>query len=1210
MAVSATPITPDKKPVRRRSLVQIVVIVMIILSLLPIVIVGAAASLRSNDVVREQTAIELTNAGKIINKQLNSSIERENKALDDILSQPGVDKDIELILSEARYDPSFTISFLRVNGYFTSFSADEQENIFSRVYLVDTSGKIHLSSDLTNINTNVADDPAFKAVLGKDSTLLWYNAAPFFPNKFAIINSRVIKSDSGSPIATIIGFATPNNLVNLLSTTSVFSPFARAYYLTANNLIITSDNETNRIVQLSMQPDQKEKLLQTVKKYPEGGTTSFISNRGEPVIAFAQWFENSGSGFVIEIPEVDALSQIQIFTSYNITLLLIILFVAGLIVYLGALQLVTPINKLSEHALAFARGDFSQRADDERPDELGLLGESFNHMVEEITTLYRSLEQKVEERTTQMRTASEVAQVAISGSNRDDILDKTVQLITERFNLDYAALYLLDEAGTSAVLKKASKLGVEELVFREIRIPLISNNIIGWVASNSKPRMINNVSEEQSSTENLLPETKSEVAVPIMLGTQVLGVLDIQSSQLNAFDPEALNVFRTLTNQLAIGLRNVLLLESTEVNLQETSLLYRASRQITQTKDDIEIAEVLSNTLAQTNYVSFLLAIEQDHLRLLTLTDSRGGKNDSGYKGIRLPLQRGSTVLKEGNIILINDLKASSEFDNLLSFFDRRGCTSAALVPILEGGKPTKILALGSRQTAPINMTALQPFANLAEVVGTTYERFSVLQNLQLRLNELQTLASFSEAISAETVLDDLYKTLHKKVTETVGEDIGFILAMFNSRTEMIEIPVIFDNNETLKIDPFPLGEGLTSYVIKTGKSLLLSNDVENAAKELGAKIVGKPAKSWLGVPLVIGGDVIGAVIIQDTQKEERFSESDLALFNTLAPQIATSIRNAQLLKEMQEALNAYDQERFLLNSLLDSTPDHIFFKDVDGAYLRVSNSMVDSLGLTTGADLIGHNDYELFGEEIGEAAYQELEILFQNGKPKEEIVETRTEDGNISNWTQSNSIPLYDKNEQPYGLLGIQRDITEVKKAENLAQRRAQQLRTAAEIARDTTGTLNLAEILQKSVNLVRERYGFYHSSVFLLDAIKEYAVLEESTGDAGEKMKQTGHKLAVGSKSIVGRVTASGEPLVVNDVHQDPSYYPNPLLPETQSELAIPMRVGEQVLGALDVQSRYVNAFSDEDVNTLQILADQIALAVVNANLFTKTQEQITKH
>jgi GAF domain-containing protein len=146
--------------------------------------------------------------------------------------------------------------------------------------------------------------------------------------------------------------------------------------------------------------------------------------------------------------------------------------------------------------------------------------------------------------------------------------------------------------------------------------------------------------------------------------------------------------------------------------------------------------------------------------------------------------------------------------------------------------------------------------------------------------------------------------------------------------------------------------------------------------------------------------------------------------------------------------------------------------------------------------------------------------------------------------------------------------------------------------------------------VELIRSRFDFYHAAIFLKDMPGEFVVIREATGDAGAQLKRAGHKLGIGSKSVVGYVANEGEPLVVNDTARDTTYYANPLLPDTRAEAAIPLRVGDRIVGVLDVQSKQAYAFSAENLRTLQILADQLAIAVVNTELFAETQEHLAQH
>jgi GAF domain-containing protein len=173
-----------------------------------------------------------------------------------------------------------------------------------------------------------------------------------------------------------------------------------------------------------------------------------------------------------------------------------------------------------------------------------------------------------------------------------------------------------------------------------------------------------------------------------------------------------------------------------------------------------------------------------------------------------------------------------------------------------------------------------------------------------------------------------------------------------------------------------------------------------------------------------------------------------------------------------------------------------------------------------------------------------------------------------------------------------------------------ALQFATAAEIARDISSSLELDELLQKAVELIRTRFDFYHAAIFLKDLQQEFVVIREATGEAGAQMKRAGHKLGIGSKSVVGIVAGKGEPLIVNDTSREPAYSSNPLLPETRAQAAIPLRVGDRIVGVLDVQSNQPYAFAEDNLRTLQILADQLAIAVVNSELFAETQEHLAQH
>ena len=174
---------------------------------------------------------------------------------------------------------------------------------------------------------------------------------------------------------------------------------------------------------------------------------------------------------------------------------------------------------------------------------------------------------------------------------------------------------------------------------------------------------------------------------------------------------------------------------------------------------------------------------------------------------------------------------------------------------------------------------------------------------------------------------------------------------------------------------------------------------------------------------------------------------------------------------------------------------------------------------------------------------------------------------------------------------------------------KRAVELKTISEVARAISAETKLETLLDRITNMVSATFGFYHVGVFLIDQAKASAVLRATNSPGGRKMLARGHTLKVGQVGIVGYVTGAGQPRIALDVGADAVFFDNPDLPETRSEMALPLKVRDRIIGALDVQSTEVNAFKQEDLETLSILADQIAIAIENARLLEETQQTLAE-
>jgi len=419
-------------------------------------------------------------------------------------------------------------------------------------------------------------------------------------------------------------------------------------------------------------------------------------------------------------------------------------------------------------------------------------------------------------------------------------------------------------------------------------------------------------------------------------------------------------------------------------------------------------------------------------------------------------------------------------------------------------------------------------------------------------------------------------------------------------------------------------------------------------------------ANRLLIIPLLGGAEAIGTIELA-IQEEREFTEDEVRLAESIVLQAATAIQNARLFEQTQAVLqetealyqasanlqtaNSYPE---ILNTLRAYTALGKQPCTVDLVIYERQSSLrrySGQLGISTRNNLIAHweaaeKNQGLWEERIN---FSDLPIIGDTGLLQYNtvlVIEDALNDPRLDDRMRAMFSQIYHVRSAIFAPLTASGQRIghasaffenptsfteeEIRRLAALAaqaavaiqnlrlldesRRRANQLQTAAEIARDTSGTLALDTLLQRCVNLILSRFGYYHASIFLLDENGQNAIVRESTGQAGEEMKRRGHHLVVGGQSVIGQVTQTGKPLVLNDVDSDEArgvHRPNPFLPQTRAELGIPLKIGDLVIGALDVQSEQANIFTEDDISVLQILADQIAVAMDNARSYEIAQK-----
>jgi signal transduction histidine kinase len=213
--------------------------------------------------------------------------------------------------------------------------------------------------------------------------------------------------------------------------------------------------------------------------------------------------------------------------------------------------------------------------------------------------------------------------------------------------------------------------------------------------------------------------------------------------------------------------------------------------------------------------------------------------------------------------------------------------------------------------------------------------------------------------------------------------------------------------------------------------------------------------------------------------------------------------------------------------------------------------------------------------------------------------------DGDLSQQVEVTSQDEVGKLARTFNSMTVQlRDL--IDSLEDRVYERTRALQTSAEISRQVITILSIDELLRYVVSFIQKEFDFYHVHIYLVEEASGDLVMTEGSGEVGQQLKEKGHRLAAG-RGIVGTVASIGEYFLSNNVDEVLNFVHNPLLPNTQSELAVPLRKGEQVLGVLDIQSEQLNRFSLEDVSLMQSIADQTAIAIDNARLLKETREAL---
>jgi PAS domain S-box-containing protein len=358
-------------------------------------------------------------------------------------------------------------------------------------------------------------------------------------------------------------------------------------------------------------------------------------------------------------------------------------------------------------------------------------------------------------------------------------------------------------------------------------------------------------------------------------------------------------------------------------------------------------------------------------------------------------------------------------------------------------------------------------------------------------------------------------------------------------------------------------------------------------------------AFSFVVEPIFFHGDQLGFVLFEVDSRER-------SVYETLRDLISNAIENARLFEARARAERDLKGERNLLRTLIDQIPDYIYVKDTECRFLLSNASHASIKGMRSTEDILGKTDFDFLERPLAEEYFADERRIVEEGAAVINREEHSVDEGGRTTWVLTSKVPLRDGGGEIIGLVGVSRDITERKRTEEALKLQSARLQMALDVAGTVTALLDVDEILRRVAELIREKFGYYCVSVFLVDDSGAWAVLR-ALGCALDLEGLVGTtRVEVGGRSMVGYATARAEARIAQDTAVDAQFRPFPALPLTRSEAVLPMLIGADTIGALDVQSDRAEDFSEDSVTILKTMACQIAVAVQNARLHAAEKEK----
>jgi len=811
-----------------------------------------------------------------------------------------------------------------------------------------------------------------------------------------------------------------------------------------------------------------------------------------------------------------------------------------------------------------------------------------------------------QQRARQIETGAEISKTANSILDPETLVKRVVNLIRDGFDLYYVGLFLVDEAGAWAILRAGTgEAGAAQLT-KGHKLPLDDQSMIGWCITHQQARINLDVGDDAIWFDNpYLPLTRSEMALPLITRNIVMGAITIQSAQPAAFSQDDIVTLQIMADQIANALLNAQAFQTARQRADELNVLLDINRDISAS---VQLDKLLNLIIARATEI-----VKGDQGTVFLLEDEAlvpraivGGLEE--ILSLRIPLGDGATGQAA--------LERRPVFKHVEDPETVKHIPGTPLLPETMLAVPiqTKTNVIGvllirrndiTRRFTEAEVTLLEAIALQAAIA---VENASSLTRTQQAQEQTERLYQIGRQFAVAEAIEELAGIVAHYIPQFSFDRVLVVLrdepdAPANPWAEVVS-GWDKDNRQneflyarfSIAEFPFIREDFGREYIIieDINTDPLLDEQTRQVLKAVGTK-------SIIIAAIRLGDKVLGWLVAETKHQHKTFTQSEPALLLAVANQLGTTIDRIQKTAALVEAGQQF-------STMVDNIPGAVYHAIFDQYYRfqYLSDDITDITGYPVEAFLDQANP--LFHQIIHPEDYNRVLTTIRNQINRQEPYRVQyriiTKTGE-SKYISERGRGTFDERKNIFCVDGVLFDVTDREILQRAFQRRAMQFEAIVQVGQEASAILDVERLIWATVKQISQTFGFYYAGLFLLDHNNEWAMLKAGSGEAGQKMVAERHRLKRDEASMVGWATYHGKARIAPDVGVETQRFSHPYLPLTRSEIALPLIARTQVIGALDVQSEEQNAFSDDDITTLQLMANQLANVIENARLFETTEQ-----